>query len=215
MKFSSRSLEACSSARSPLPACRGRCTRRSSAAPQGTSSSAGHLARAQDALIRYRHLGVEERPDRRPEVLELVDRPLPRFGVGVRDHRRPRVSETQRARPMSARGLDALGGGRVRGALRLNVGGVRPNSSPRRRLRFRRPSASRSCPPSRQLTGVHPRAPEAVAPGGQRERLGHDLPEQPVSGKSKVAPASSLGHNRGGCGSPRPGCGAGRRPSPR
>src|SRR3954449_5740704 len=41
----------------------------------------GHLARAEHALVGLARLDLEELPDRRPEVLELVDRPLPQVGV--------------------------------------------------------------------------------------------------------------------------------------
>ena len=40
-----------------------------------------HLASGEHALVRLARLDLEELPDRRPELLELVDRPLPEVGV--------------------------------------------------------------------------------------------------------------------------------------
>src|SRR4051794_5909534 len=40
-----------------------------------------HLARGENALVRLARVDLEELPDRRPEVLELVHRPLPHVAV--------------------------------------------------------------------------------------------------------------------------------------
>src|SRR5262249_32595133 len=42
-----------------------------------------HLVRGEHALIRHARLDLEELPDRRPEILELVDRPLPEVVIAL------------------------------------------------------------------------------------------------------------------------------------
>src|SRR3954453_18510723 len=66
-----------------------------------------HLASGEHALVRLARLDLEELPDRRPELLELVDRPLPQLGVAIEAEPAYLVEPLAVAR--DRRGRDPLG----------------------------------------------------------------------------------------------------------
>ena len=71
----------------------------------GEPGRAGHLVRAEDLLVRRLGADAEVLPDRGPELLDVVDRPLPQLGVVL-----GQAALAREARDLCA--LDAFGGRR-------------------------------------------------------------------------------------------------------